>query len=273
MLGKLIKHEFKATSKIYGLLFGATLILSILSAFSFYVPFDNFLVDLISSLIMFTFILSVAGGILFSFIIMIRRYYNHMLKDEGYLTHTLPVKMWQIITSKLITNSIWMVASVGVSLLALFIFFTCTGDIIVFFDNMETFFGVVGDYPRIILYIVIIVIIIFLQFIDTLLCIFAALSIGQKLVKHKIFGSVAFYFILNYAMGIVTSVLFLLIPNFITDMNKINSIKIETFDEFMYFIDPVFMKMFLVTIICEIIMGVVYFVITNVMMSKKLNLE
>ena len=46
MLGKLIKHEFKETYKIFGILYGAFILLTLISRFSLKLPFDNmFLFD------------------------------------------------------------------------------------------------------------------------------------------------------------------------------------------------------------------------------------
>ena len=43
-----------------------------------------------------------------------------MIKDEGYLTHTLPVKKGDFVISKLITSVISMGASILVSLAVIF---------------------------------------------------------------------------------------------------------------------------------------------------------
>ena len=123
MLGKLIKHEFKATGKSFVLLFGATLALTIFSKIGMNLPFDNFIWRIIIGVAAVGCVFCIFAGFIVAFVIMIYRFYNNMLKDEGYLSHTLPVKSWQHLISKLVTDLVWLLASIAVSFLSLFIIY------------------------------------------------------------------------------------------------------------------------------------------------------
>ena len=94
MLGKLIKHEFRATGRILLPLLGAELLLSVLAGFSVRgldrVENMGILgVMYVTTLVVFflgLFALSVVA-----FVLMIQRFYKNLLRDEGYLSMTLPV--------------------------------------------------------------------------------------------------------------------------------------------------------------------------------------
>ncbi len=276
MLGKLIKHEFKATGKIFGLLFAATIVLALLSTFCVYIPFDNFVVDIITGILTIASIICIFGGFIFSLVIMVRRFYNNMLKDEGYLMHTLPVKQWQHLTSKLVTDFIWFLASIFISLFSVFLIYIGTEqDLEEIIKGLNAFIDVVNDYPRLIGYIIGICIILILQFFVSMLGVFAAMSLGQLFSKHKIFGTVLFYFVLNYITGAVLSAAMALYPGFVSRMNNLDARlqKADTFEKYMDILDGTVLQIFLVLLVAEIVIGAFYFLLTNYMMSKKLNLE
>lgn len=276
MLGKIIKNEFKATSKLFGLLFGGIFILTILTKFCVYIPFDNVIFEILSGLLAIAYFVSVFGAAFFAFILMIIRFYRHMLKDEGYLTHTLPVRTWEHLVGKLITNLVWMIATVTVSLSSV-AFFAFVGEdnfvgVLKFFNEA---IKVIEDNPKLILLIVEVIVLLIIQFIVTMLNIYAAFSLGQLFSKHKIAGTVLFYFVLNYALGAITSVGMYFIPGFINNMDKIDRLSTSstTADEAMTLFSSTMSQFFLVIILMNIVLGVIYFVITNFMLSKKLNLE
>ena len=62
----------------------------------------------------------VAIGVM-TLILIIQRFYKNLLQNEGYLMHTLPVKMWQHIASKLIVSVVWCFVSMFVICLSFII--------------------------------------------------------------------------------------------------------------------------------------------------------
>ncbi len=52
---------------------------------------------------------------------MIQRFNKNLLSDEGYLMHTLPVKPWKHIASKLLASMLWMIGSVVVALISILV--------------------------------------------------------------------------------------------------------------------------------------------------------
>ncbi len=45
--------------------------------------------------------------------------------------------------------------------------------------------------------------------LSALLMLYAAISLGQFIRRHRVLGAVAFYFVLDFAFGVVTTLLFL----------------------------------------------------------------
>ena len=110
MLTKLISHEWKDTFKVPVLLLTITVLLSAASLVYFSVA-DQATADI--DLNVRNFVLYIAYILILSGLSMILtiyfaiRFYKNLYTDEGYLMHTLPVKPWMLIVSKLTIGTIW----------------------------------------------------------------------------------------------------------------------------------------------------------------------
>ena len=95
MLGKLLKHEFRATGRIMLPLMGALLALALMANLSIR-GMTSSLSDIPALRILFILILIffgmgiVAVGVM-ALVVMVSRFYRNLLKSEGYLMFTLPV--------------------------------------------------------------------------------------------------------------------------------------------------------------------------------------
>ena len=123
MLSKLIKHEFRATSRIMWPVFLGMLALTALMRFSQlllngeHIPW---LLQLIGVLLVIGFVMGLGALGLAPLVLSAVRWRDHVLKDEGYLTLTLPVSVHELLASKLIVSAVWYAAAflVGRSLAA-----------------------------------------------------------------------------------------------------------------------------------------------------------
>lgn len=275
MLGKLIKHEFKATYKIFGLLFSALNLLTLLTRFCVYIPFDNMIFKVLTTILSGVYVIAVVCMSLFSIAIVLIRFNRNMLRDQGYLSNTLPVKMWQQITAKVLTYTVWMITSVIMMFVSLFVFFIGKHTFTEFLNEFFDVAGDVFDYPKLVVIIVLFVILMIAQIAVNLLNVFAALSLGQIFAKHKIAGAILFYFVLNYALGFITSGAMMLMPNFVDKMNnidvEINAAK--TAGDVVNAIGNPALAYLGFLFVIELLLGAIYFVVTNFMLTKKLNLE
>lgn len=124
MLSKLIKHEFRATSRIMWPVFLGMLALTALMRFSQlllnggHIPW---LLQLIGVLLVIGFMMGLGALAFVPLVLSAVRWRDHVLKDEGYLTLTLPVSLHQLLISKLIVSAVWYAAAFIVGLLSLMI--------------------------------------------------------------------------------------------------------------------------------------------------------
>lgn len=274
MLRKLFKYDFEASARIFLILYGVIALLTILGKTLFtLVPSGLENAPLLSVLVPTYIILII--GLIFGFnIFLIVRFYRSLFTDEGYLYHTLPVKPWQLILSKLFTNV--LLSLCGLIIIALCVLLLLAGEPLS--DIMqhraeigEAIYMFLGFTPLgFCLYLV------FFLPVSTAqsqLTYFASIALGQVLIpKHKVLGAFTSYVIYYVIIQALTSIplfaySFSLVGNLITDDSSIgtaNSLNwVADFYQFSRFY----------SLLLSVILGVVFFLVTNYIMKKKLNLD
>ncbi len=106
MLGKLLRQEFRATYRPFLLLYGATLLLTLLEFIGFQI--NQPVMGLIAMLALM--LLSLVMLVL-TVVQIARRYSNNLYRGEGYLMFSLPVPAWQLLVAKLIPAVLWICLS------------------------------------------------------------------------------------------------------------------------------------------------------------------
>ena len=120
MLKNLLKYEFKATSRTYGGLYLAWVLVALLLGVSMRQVVWNQDVggwQLWYTLMFVYAAITIAVGVV-CIMTIIQRFTKNLLGREGYLMHTLPVNEYQLIGSKLISSLVWVVCSAVVGLLS-----------------------------------------------------------------------------------------------------------------------------------------------------------
>lgn len=268
MLKKLIKYDFYAAARIFSVLYGIIVLLSIVAKIVItIIPegiFDTSLLVLLVPTYFFLMIGLVVAGEIF----LIVRFYKNLFTDEGYLTHTLPVKPWQLITSKLISN-------VALSTLGFIVILLCglllvSGDLFSvisaampeLISDFEIVTGV-PVLPALLLFAVLLI----LSEISGYLLYFAAIAFGQVLIpKHKILGAFAAYMIFYMAMQVVTS-----IPTFVFIFSRMETLLTAANE--MAYVTQFYHFIYFLTIGLTIVSSIVFFFVSNFIMKKKLNLD
>lgn len=113
MIGKLLKHEMKATYKVFLLVY--FLVFLICSTMMIGGSIGSEYLLLFSTSIMG---LAVLPVIIVYFMMVERRFYKGLYGSEGYLMFTLPVKSWEIVLSKWLVASFWGIMTVIAAILA-----------------------------------------------------------------------------------------------------------------------------------------------------------
>lgn len=112
MLGKLFRYDFKAQYKIHCgtylvILFTTLAAFALMKLQKAYPQAEVF--QMFSAFTLVIFVLSLIGVIAVTFIYSILHYRKNLLKDEGYLMHTLPVAPWELHFSKMFSTVVWYV--------------------------------------------------------------------------------------------------------------------------------------------------------------------
>lgn len=215
MLGKLFKYEFKSTAKvmltIYVILI-ATTILGTISLSTDAMQTDLDTQPLVIQLLFFgsimLYILSVFALFVVTYIYVCIHFYKTMYSEQGYLTHTLPVKPSTIFNVKLITAWVWMIGSMGLFLLSLFALMTgaTRGELleVLNFSLMQEVFGMTWGQ-----YFLLMILMIVLSCLSYLLMVFVSISIGQLFNQHKIVWAIVAGIVIYFVEQTVGSIVLL----------------------------------------------------------------
>lgn len=211
MLGKLLKHEWKAVWKVPTLLIGVLLAIALTAALTFALPiWDSDWIGLPLSglmlLLLFYFaMIGVGIGISIYFAV---RYYKNMFTEEGYLTHTLPVTARQILLNKVIIMSVWNLLA-GVAVIAsLLVFVGVAGlllacregiyaaDILKAAAEIREIFRS-GWFDESYAFLLSILCLALVSAVSGALTVISAITLGQMVRRHRILGSIGAYFAIN----------------------------------------------------------------------------
>ena len=208
MLKQLLKYEFKATGRTYGGLYLALVALAVLSGFSLRSSSkDNF-----ASLLLFAYMVVAVAVAVVSVMTIVTRFTRNLLGREGYLMHTLPVTETQLVTSKLISSTVWSLCSILAACLSfgiLAVLMMSDMDLLeqlplmwsgireIFARcNMEfwgalAFSGVVS----------------FVRMVSAIACIYAACMVGHQFKSHPALAGILSFFGMQYVQGWIEKLL------------------------------------------------------------------
>lgn len=127
MLGKLIKYELRASGRLLLPIYGAVVIMGLISSIFIKLrpdfSFGNRFLTVAAVLSMILFFVLIVAAIIASYIFAIYRYKKNLLDSEGYLMNTLPVSVRQNISAKLIPAVLYQLLSIIVAFIAGLLFF------------------------------------------------------------------------------------------------------------------------------------------------------
>lgn len=214
MTGKLIKYEIRSSIRLIGIIWIALIAASILvgistSSVQTVLPEDG--LELAKNLL--AIVPPIFYGAIFmammviTVMIVILRFYRGILGDEGYLMHTLPVKVWQLITAKgAVAAGIVLISSL-LAFLSILILIGFTGGFREMMDAMAELFRIFGEEPQAILIILEILVIIIASALKSVYQIYAAMAIGQLAGKYRLLTSLGAYIAINIALTVIVAFL------------------------------------------------------------------
>ena len=222
MLGKLLKHEFRATGRIMLPLIAAELLISVLAGLSvrgLARMEDMSFLHTMYVMTLFVFGLGLFAVAVVAFVLMIQRFYRSLLQDEGYLSMTLPVSVDAHIWAKLITSFVWFVAVGLLSIAASLVVMTIGAAIELppfFAGSWEEFapaFDEIGG-GNLALYLLETAVLAFLAGGAVCLRCYASMAIGCSASDHKLLLSFVTYIAVSIVLSILSNAAaFTILPN------------------------------------------------------------
>jgi hypothetical protein len=270
MLGKLIKYEFKSTSRIFLPIYAAILVLSILTSLKTTNPGSE---DLLSVLFPTILALTFTGLLIMTLIMVVKRFDTNLLSDEGYLMFTLPVKITDLINSKLALSIFWAAASTFLFILSMaIIFFRDIKFSRMFYEISKAF----SQFPNAGILTVLTIVIMLLVYINLLLKIYTSLSIAQafSITGNRIFGGVLVFIGIEIGLNIIqTIIMFIVSTSSLLEnyFKKLSIIMSSPNWEYLYPHYPVIL-LIIITVILLIVNAAFYYA-THYFLKNKLNLE
>lgn len=265
MLRKLMKHEFRATGRVMGPLFGLLLIAAIAARFSVGVLLESSarFLNLLGGLFTTAFVIAIVGVCVMSLVLMINRFRTNLLGDEGYIMFTLPASVHQQIWSKLIVSAVWFIATGLAVVAAGFILVAQQGfweeirrGFAEIFRHLTAYYAFNGTA-----FLFELLALIFVGCCVLCLEFYAAMAIGHSFAAHKVLYSVLSFLGLQFVMQLLSG-----------------GILVGTNYDFLVVALPsdgvlAMHSVMLTMIVSTAVFGAVYYVITTMFLKKRLNLE
>ena len=264
MLGKLLKYELKATSRVFIPLYIAILVVSIVNGLSLNLEILN--IQGLATIVLMCLFISL---FVITIVVTIQRFNKNLLKDEGYLMFTLPVSSKHLVLSKYLTSLIWTFLSFVVAFLSFTIIFMIPTykyfDFSYFINEFNLLFSnmlnlnILGQFLKIILLMII-------SYTIFIFNVYLALSVGQLPIFNRFrnvssfIGFLVINLLISYAQNIVSL--------FVNDA----SVNIEAIDAISS-VTSIVSKGLNIAIVINLIIILVLFFATTYILDKKLNLE
>lgn len=282
MLGKLMKYELRSMSRAFIPMWILGPIIAFMLSFSIRGTIDwsnssrmgnliEFGSGMLMTVMMILFVSAIIGLLVMTVMFVCQRFWNGLLKEEGYLMFTLPVQTWELIVSKALAATLICCVSVVVGVFSGVILAVCGVDQILRHLGQlwaYTFSRVTKLSPVFWVCVILFLILFVAEIACSIYHAYAAMSVGHLFQRHKVIGSCVAYI----GFSIVAST----ISNMISSM-----IGVILPDKWNYFVPSnlgsmedaasiVYLLCLLVSVCLEI---VVYHVITEKILTTRLNLE
>ena len=208
MLGKLIKHEFRATGRLMAPLFGALVLLALVVRANDlvfqHVESHSAFLNILNTLLIIAYVLALFGVMVFSTVLMIKRFHQNFLTDEGYLMFTLPTSVHSLLWSKLITAALFFIFTFLAEALSVAIVVWRGGLAREMFTGFADFFRRLDSYYMAngLAFALETLALLFVSLLVTCLLFYAPMSIGYSFANHRGLLSVVFYFVIQAILQI-----------------------------------------------------------------------
>lgn len=269
MLAKLLKYDFKAMFKIFLPLWGVLLVVSGINRLFTGAGLNaEEGLGLVNSLMVLLYVLLIMAVMVVTTVIIIARFYQGLLKDEGYLMFTIPVKPWQLVASKLISAMVISIISgiVALASVAIIAYFPEMGQVLAELWKMG-----MKEVPNFLPLVILLVVSLFVGIICSVSQVYASMALGHLAGSHRVGFAVLAFIVLSVIWSTVGSVIGMFgYPDLTSTMISINEIEVSVDTAG---ISNVLMIATVWGLILDVVRCVVHLGITNYILSRRLNLE
>lgn len=225
MLGKLLKYEMKASARTLLPLYIGTLVAAVICGVQMAMMIGSVNGDDVwfhvgayrgnnlFSLFMFLLFLGLCVAIMvLTAMIVIQRFNKNLIGDEGYLMFTLPVTHVQLLSSKLIAGLLWVL--IGTVIMSLSGLLIGLPTVLLHLDQLSALWNEIVytlDYwSDLIPYVFSTALNGVVSIVAFILLVYLSIMVGQmeQFNKHRVAISVVLFFLINWAFGLVESLLF-----------------------------------------------------------------
>lgn len=263
MLGKLTKYELRATMRVFLPLYLAILVTAAFCRIFIRIDYNtsNEILAALRRIVIFAYGTVLVATFVLTLVLLVQRFYKNLLGDEGYLMHTLPVKPWQNISAKLIGVVVWIIATVfvvGLSTVVIIGDFELLQRCV---DSLPEAMRVLFGKDQIWLFPLEGLFAVLTQGISNILLVYVSLAIGHLFNKHRVATAVGAYLGILFVLGLVL--------NF-----AVAAVNFMPWRFWEMFSGTSLIHMFLLgSSALNLLLGAVYFIVTNIILTRHLNLQ
>lgn len=212
MLLKLLKYDFRAMWKQFSLVWGAALALALVNRFTVFRDAASNVTSN-SELFMFAFMAVIMAMLVLAVIFVVNRFSKGLLGSEGYLMHTLPVRPWELVASKLICGAVTWIGCGVVAVVSVFVMTPINWAELIQFPFWGELFRGIVKHPDAIVLVLEFCLLILSTTVQSIAMIYLALAAGHLFSRHRRLISVAafigLYILIFNIYGRVFSVRFI----------------------------------------------------------------
>lgn len=275
MLGKLIKHETRATSRIFLPLYGALLILTIFTKlvmaigapdfFSEAASNNNNVAEIILGISFTLYFVLIIGICVMTLVMIIQRFYKNLFTDEGYLMFSLPVKTWELVLSKLLVGIIWSAVCTVMIVLTFFIFSLGAFSMMELSQTIRSAYSMfyLQTGMELNLFMAELIVFILVETVASILMIYVSIAIGQLFNQHRIVAAFGAYIVITIAMQIIMSIAMAVFA--IGNLENMVLNGSEAMTTVQWLING--------STALNVVLGIGFYYVTHTIMKKRLNLE
>ena len=266
MFGKLLKYDFRSMLKQFAFIWPAALALALVNHFTInsFVTSTSAVGETTAGIAMLVYVAILIAMFVIALVFACQRFYKGLLGDEGYLMHTLPVKPWQLIGSKLLCAVVTTFLSVAVSLLSVLVLLPW---------EKETFQEIFEGLHYVFTHLNIQTVHVIAGFLEFCLMMMMSFAVGYL----QIYLSMGVGHLFNKNRTIATFVAFIVINAVVTGLlGRFLSPAFDlVFENVSLIVDSSarFHSVMWIAIASELVLCAAYFAGTEFILRKKLNLE